>query len=68
MNMAELMREVSRLSTDEQKQLAAYLMHLRLEQLPEWRAEMSRRIDDQTPSNWMTLEACKKNLEQNSER
>jgi hypothetical protein len=63
MKLAELMREISRLSASEQKQLAAYLLHLRLEQDAEWRSEMTRRIDDRTPANWLELGDWKAELD-----
>lgn len=63
MNMAELMREVSSLPTDQQNEIAAYLLHLRLQHDSAWRSEMTRRIDG-TPSNWVELHDWKKELGQ----
>lgn len=65
MNMAELMREVSNLSVEQQKELAAYLLHLRLQHDTAWRSEMTRRIDDCTPANWVELQDWKKEVEKN---
>ena len=65
MNMAELMREVSGLPTEQQKELAAYLLHLRLQGDAAWRSEMTRRIDDKTSSNWVDLLDWKKEVEKN---
>ena len=65
MNMAELMREVSSLPDDQQKELAAYLLHLRLQHDAAWRSEITRRIDDKTPSNWVDLQDWKKEVENN---
>jgi len=45
MSLAELMRVVASLPAEQQKELAAFVLHLRLRQDPEWRAEMARRID-----------------------
>jgi hypothetical protein len=56
MSLAELMRAVANLPTDQQKELAAFLLHLRLQQDSAWRAEMTRRIDDTNPANWVSLE------------
>ena len=67
MNMAELMREVAGLPAEQRNELAAYLLHLRLAQDPAWRAEMTRRIDDQNPANWVLLEDWKKELAQSGE-
>ena len=65
MNMAELMREVSNLPDEQRKELAAYLLHLRLQHDTAWRGEMTHRIDDRTPANWMDLQDWKKEVEQN---
>jgi len=62
MSMAELMREVASLPVQQQNELAAFLMHLRLQHDPEWRTEMTRRIDDSSPGNWVSLEDWKKEL------
>ncbi len=62
MSMAELMRVVAGLPVEQQKELSAFLLHLRLQQDQEWRAEMARRIDDRDPSHWVTLEDWQKEL------
>jgi hypothetical protein len=62
MTMAELMREVASLTSAQKDELAAYLLHLRLAQDQTWRTEMARRIDDQDPSHWLTLEEWKREL------
>ena len=60
--MAELMREVAALPPGRQNELAAFLLHLRLQHDPAWRAEMARRIDDKDPTHWVSLEDWKKEL------
>ena len=67
MRMAELMREISKLSPADQNQLAAYFVHLRVGQDPRWRAEMAHRIDDSDSANWITLQDWKKELGANPE-
>lgn len=62
MSMAELMREVAGLPVERQNELAAFLLHLRLQHDAAWRAEMTRRIDDKNPANWVSLEDWKKEL------
>jgi len=62
MSMAELMREVAALPQKRQNELAAFLLHVRLQQDPAWRTEMARRIDDRNPKNWVRLEALEKSL------
>ena len=51
-----------------QNELAAFLLHLRLRQDAAWQAEMGRRIDDQDPAHWTSLEDWKKELAANAER
>jgi hypothetical protein len=65
MSMAELMRVVASLPPEEQKELAAFLLHLRLKQDSGWRAEMGRRIDDNDPSHWTSLDNWKQELAAN---
>jgi hypothetical protein len=62
MSMAELMREVAALPQKRQNEMAAFLLHLRLQQDPAWRTEMTRRIDDKNPKNWVSLEDLEKTL------
>jgi hypothetical protein len=59
MSMAELMRAVASLPAAQQNELAAFLLHLRLQHDPGWRTDMARRIDDKNPANWTTLEDWK---------
>jgi hypothetical protein len=60
--MAEVMRVVAGLTAVEQNELAAFLLHLRLQQEPHWRADVARRIDDRDPSHWTSLEDWRKEL------
>ena len=60
MSKAEIMREVAGWPVERQNELAAFLLHLRIEKAPEWRTERARRIDDTDPSNWVPLSELKK--------
>jgi hypothetical protein len=60
MSMAEIMREVAEWPAERQHELAAFLLHLRLEKDSAWRSEMARRIDDKDASNWISLPDWKK--------
>lgn len=62
MSMVELKREMAALPDAAQNELAAYLLHLRLERDPVWRTEMTRRIDDRTPAQWVPLADWKQEL------
>ena len=55
MSMAEIMREVAEWPMERQNELAAFLLHLCLEKSPAWRSEMTWRIDDKEPANWVPL-------------
>ena len=68
MSMAELMREVAALPLQQQNELAAFLLHLRLQHDTEWKSEMARRIDDKNPANWVSLEDWKKELANDQEK
>jgi hypothetical protein len=60
MKMAELLREIAGLPKAQQAELAAFLLHLRLQQDSAWRTEMTRRIDDSHPDHWISLKDCKR--------
>ena len=60
--MAEIMREVAELPVNRQNELAAYLLHLRLQQDAAWRTEMTRRIDDKDTSRWVSFENLESQL------
>lgn len=62
MSMAELMRAVAHLPAAQQDELAAFLLHLRLQHDPGWGAEMTQRIDDQNPAHWSKLDDWKQEL------
>ena len=62
MSMAELMRVVVGLPAQQQNELAAFLLHLRLQHDAAWRAEMTRRIDDKDSAGWVSLENWKAEL------
>jgi hypothetical protein len=62
MSMAELMRAVVELPAQQQNELAAFLLHLRLQQDAVWRTKMTRRIDDQDSPHWVNLESWKAEL------
>ena len=68
MSMAELMRAVASLPAAQQNELAAFLLHLRLQHDPVWRTEMTRRIDDRDSANWTALEDWKKELAAGGEK
>jgi hypothetical protein len=68
MSMAEVMREVATWPRTHQKQLAGFLLHLRLRDDAAWRTEMTRRIDDRDPKNWVRLENLTKPLKRRAKK
>ena len=67
-SMAELMRVVASLPEQQQHELAAFLLHLRMRDDPAWRAEMTLKIDDKNEANWVLLEELKKEFGAGEER
>ena len=68
MSMAEVMREVAGWPRARQKKLAAYLLHLRLRDDSTWRTEMTRRIDDRSPENWVALDDLPRMLKRQTQK
>jgi hypothetical protein len=62
MSIAELKAEVDRLTPEEREHLAAYLKIRKQMQDKEFVKELSRKIDDKNPANWITLEEAEKRL------
>ena len=62
MSIAELKAEVDRLSPEQQEYLAAYLKIKKQMQDEEFRKEMTRKINDKNPANWVTLEEAEARL------
>lgn len=62
MSIAELKSEVDRLSAEERRQLTAYLVTRDRMLDPEFRQELTRKIDDRDLERWMSLEEAEKKL------
>jgi hypothetical protein len=62
MSIAELKREVDRLSPKERKQLTAYIVAKNRLMNPELRRKLTEKINDKNPARWLTLEEVKKRL------
>ncbi len=62
MSFAELKSEVDRLSPEEVQKLKAYLTLKDRLNDPEFRQEISRKLNDPDPSRWLTLEEVEKRL------
>jgi hypothetical protein len=62
-SIQEIKAEIEALPVDERKRLAAYLVALRHKDLADYRAQMTRKIDDHNPQNWATLSELDQRLE-----
>ncbi len=62
MGIDEICAEVEALPVDERRRLAALLVSLRHKDLVDYRARMARKIDDDSPENWVTLEEMDRRL------
>jgi hypothetical protein len=62
MSIAELKSEMDRLSPEERRQLAAYLVTRDRMLDPEFRQELTRKIDNRDPAQWSSLEDAEKRL------
>jgi len=60
MSLAQLKQEAVELSTAEQSELIAFLASIQVAEDDELRAELTRKIDDTNPANWMSLDDLQK--------
>ncbi len=62
MKLAEVQSEVTHWPDKEVDALAAFLTMLRLKRSDAGLAELSRRLDDQHPESWISLDRLKQKL------
>lgn len=62
MSIAELKREVDRLSPKQRKQLTAYIVAKNRRMNPELRRKLTEKVNDKNPARWLKLEEVKKRL------
>ncbi len=62
MNLTMVEKEVESWQSEDQDQLSAFLSVLRLKRNPNHSKHLAKRLDDNTPANWLTLSALKANL------
>jgi hypothetical protein len=60
MSLAELKHEALKLSPAEQSELIAFLASIQVAEEDELRAELTRKIDDATTTNWVSLDDLQK--------
>lgn len=56
MTLEVVEKEVATWAQEDQDRLAAYLTVLRLKRSPEHSKELTRRLDDRDPANWVGLD------------
>jgi hypothetical protein len=62
MTLVDIKREIAALDLRQQNELAAYIVHLRHQQDPEYCKELERRLDDRRPESWVRLEDAEREL------
>ena len=62
MKLDELQREAERLNPDEQRKLIGFLLAMEIRRDQGYREEISRRLDDQSPDAWISLEEAERRL------
>ena len=62
MDLTEIQEAVTKLTDVQQRKLASFLTKLRLEQNPSIVDELSQRLDDKDPANWISLADAKHSL------
>ncbi len=60
MSFAEIEQKVEALSPEQQRKLMARLVGLELRRDEEYKAELTRRLDDRSPGAWVSLDEVKK--------
>ncbi len=56
MDLESIGKEVATWAPEDQDRLAAFLTVLRLKRSPDHTQELTRRLDDRNPANWVSLE------------
>jgi hypothetical protein len=62
MSIEAIKQELAGLDDDKRRHIMAFLISIEDQKNPEYRAEITRKIDDKNPANWMTLEEFDKRL------
>ena len=62
MTFAQIEKTVATLRPQSQRKLMSYLVALELRRDGEYRAEITRRLNDRSPGAWLSLEAVGRRL------
>ena len=60
MSIEAIKQELAGLDAEGRQQIIAFLVSINQRENPEYRAKMARKIDDNDPSRWVTLEEFEK--------
>lgn len=56
MNLAQLKSELAQLTLDERRQVTAYLVSLRHQEMADYRNSLAAKVDDDSPEKWVSFE------------
>jgi hypothetical protein len=62
MSIEAIKQELANMDDASRRQIIAFLFAMDDRRDPEYRAEITRKIDDKNPANWLTLEQFDKRL------
>jgi hypothetical protein len=62
MSIEAIKQELAELDADGRRQIIAFLVSINQRENPEYRTKMARKIDDNDPSHWLTLEEFEQKL------
>jgi len=62
MSIEAIKQELAGLDAEGRQQIIAFLVSINQRENPEYRAKMARKIDDNDPSHWLTLEEFDRRL------
>jgi hypothetical protein len=66
MTLEQIKKEAESLSSPEKAQLAAYLIHLRNREDPEYLRQMRERVEDREKSHWLSPDEFERRLDANN--
>jgi hypothetical protein len=61
-SVAEIQKEIKELPAEERRDLAAWLVKLRHQDLADYRNSLVRKIDDKNPESWLRREEYDRRL------
>lgn len=62
MSIDAIKQELAGLDAEGRQQIIAFLVSINQRESPEYRMKMARKIDDNDPSHWLTLEEFEQKL------